>query len=287
MEESKKSAIEKIYLLTKQDAEFNKELRKKLGITSSANSVIVDEERLNQIYEYCIEDILRKQANNFYEPFCDNPIKDHLVHDYIRMERFRRKNEFGDYALALYQQIETITNAIFNDSNFKEIINRMWDESFYIYINKTKNKNTEWTISSIVFGIDTEKNKWNTEGKERAKKDKLNTRDKIRIILFYFKYFANSSYDSVNCTYISSYNYNEYKLLFESLWDIYCCRNTNHRDPKQNESEKIRTIIQKSSYSYFQFNWTLTEFVWLTKDYETTIELIIAKVPHERKTVIT
>ena len=62
MEENKKATIEKIYQLTKQDAEFNDELRKKLGITSSANSVVIDDERLSQIYEYCIEKIIRKQA---------------------------------------------------------------------------------------------------------------------------------------------------------------------------------------------------------------------------------
>ena len=41
MEDNKKAAIEKIYLLAKQDAEFNGELRKKLGITSSANHAVI------------------------------------------------------------------------------------------------------------------------------------------------------------------------------------------------------------------------------------------------------
>lgn len=65
MEDNKKAAIEKIYLLTKQDVEFNEELRKKLGIASSASSALIDDERLNQIYEYCIEKIIRKQAEDF------------------------------------------------------------------------------------------------------------------------------------------------------------------------------------------------------------------------------
>ena len=65
MEENKRTAIEKIYLLTKQDAEFNEELRKKLGITSIANSAIMEDEKLNQIYEYCIEKIITEQAENF------------------------------------------------------------------------------------------------------------------------------------------------------------------------------------------------------------------------------
>ena len=73
MEENKKATIEKIYQLTKQDAEFNDELRKKLGITSSASSALIDDERLNQIYEFCVEKIIAEQAENFYKEF---PIKD-------------------------------------------------------------------------------------------------------------------------------------------------------------------------------------------------------------------
>ena len=286
MEENKKAAIEKIYLLTKQDAEFDEELRKKLEITSSASSAIIDDERLSQIYEYCIEDILRKQADNFYNVFKYASFKENLVSDYVRMERFRRRNEFGDYALALYQQIETILNAIFMVPHFKVIINSMWNKPFYKYIDKS-NKEIVKTISSIIFGVDTIEKKWNSEGIERAKVDKLTVRDKFKIVLFYFKYFADAKYDSENSCYISSYSYNEYNLLFDSLWDIYSCRNTNHRNPEQNENEKVQAIMQKASFSYFQFNWTLTEFVWLTKNYTDTINSITENIPHERKAVIT
>ena len=75
--------------------------------------------------------------------------------------------------------------------------------------------------------------------------------------------------------------------MFDSIWDIYSCRNTNHRNPEQNENEKVQSIMQNASFSYFQFNWTLTEFVWLTKDYINTIHLIADKIPQERKAVIT
>ena len=75
--------------------------------------------------------------------------------------------------------------------------------------------------------------------------------------------------------------------MFDSIWDIYSCRNTNHRNPEQNENEKVQSIMQNASFSYFQFNWILTEFVWLTKDYKNTIQLIADKIPQERKAVIT
>lgn len=287
MEENKKAAIEKIYMLTKLDAEFNEELRKKLETTSVANSAIIDDERLNQIYEYCIEDILRKQASNFYEPFSNDAIRNSLINDYIRMERSRRKNDFGDYALALYQQIETILNAIFGVPDFKEAINNTWSDVFYKYFNKDKDKIVERTIGSIVFGTDTSEVKYLSEGIERANMGKSNARDKIRIVLFFFKYYASSKYDDENDAYTSGYNYKEYTQAFDLLWDIYSCRNTNHRNPELGENEKVKGIMQKSSYSYFKFNWALTEFVWLTKDYNRTIELIINNKPLKTTAIIT
>ena len=89
MEDNKKAAIGKIYLLTKQDGEFNEELRKKLGIASSASSALIDDDRLNQIYEYCIEEIIRKQAEDFYKEFPVTSIVSTLIDDYVRMESFR------------------------------------------------------------------------------------------------------------------------------------------------------------------------------------------------------
>ena len=60
------STIDKITRLTQQNAEFDMELRKQLKV-ASANSVLSEDERINQIYEYCIEEIIRKQANEFYK----------------------------------------------------------------------------------------------------------------------------------------------------------------------------------------------------------------------------
>ena len=85
MEENKKAAIEKIYQLTKQDAEFNEELRKKLGITSSASSALIDDDRLSHIYEYCIEKIISEQAENFYKNFPIKEIVTQLKEDFKRI----------------------------------------------------------------------------------------------------------------------------------------------------------------------------------------------------------
>lgn len=69
MDSNKEDAIEKIYRLTLQDAEFNAALRKKLKIESSANVVLDNDRRLDEIYELCIEKITRKQGDEFMQIF--------------------------------------------------------------------------------------------------------------------------------------------------------------------------------------------------------------------------
>ena len=72
------STIDKIARLTQQNTEFDMELRKRLNV-ASANSVLSDDERINDIYEYCIEDIIKKQATEFYADFPLQTIKDHFL----------------------------------------------------------------------------------------------------------------------------------------------------------------------------------------------------------------
>ena len=121
MDDKLTSTIDKITRLTQQNAEFDMELRKQLNV-ASANSVLSEDERINQIYEYCIEEIIRKQANEFYTDFPLQSIKDTLIGDFIRMESFRRKDNFGDFCLSLYQQIECITSRPLKSPFLRDIV---------------------------------------------------------------------------------------------------------------------------------------------------------------------
>ena len=66
------------------------------------------EKRLDSIYELCIEKIIREQATAFYKDFPSKleEIRPTLVNDYIRMERARRRDDFEEFCMAVYQQIE-------------------------------------------------------------------------------------------------------------------------------------------------------------------------------------
>lgn len=248
MEENKKAAIEKIYQLTRQDAEFNEELRKKLGITSVANSTIIEDERFNQIYEYCIEKIITEQADNFYKDFPIKEIISRLKDDFKRMEEFRRKNRFDDYSLALYQQIEGIVNYIFSQESFVKTINLLWNNTSY----KTQ-KGELRTISNDVFGS----GDYLTKGLERANENQFSANDKFKCVIYFIGGFWSANRYPA-----------EFIKLSDEIYDIYLCRNTNHRGSTQNDNlkKKIDSYNDSFTFSYFKFNAALVEFVRIIQE---------------------
>ncbi len=251
------STIDKITRLTQQNAEFDMELRKQLKV-ASANSVLSEDERINQIYEYCIEEIIRKQANEFYKDFPLLSIKDTLIGDFVRMESFRRKDNFGDFCLALYQQIECMTNRLCEKKELSDITEKMWGYPAYLKVEKGKelsiyNRSGDYTIASLLF-----RDKTNAFEKSRKSLQTQYAIDKIRIIVYFLGYKAmmkGSDYDS----------FIEITLL---LNDIYQCRNMNHRGNSQNQWEKetFARIIPLKSLYYFKFLGVLAQYVEYIKE---------------------
>ena len=251
------STIDKITRLTQQNAEFDMELRKQLKV-ASANSVLSEDERINQIYESCIEEIIRKQANEFYKDFPLLSIKDTLIGDFVRMESFRRKDNFGDFCLALYQQIECMTNRLCEKKELSDITEKMWGYPAYLKVEKGKelsiyNRSGDYTIASLLF-----RDKTNAFEKSRKSLQTQYAIDKIRIIVYFLGYKAmmkGSDYDS----------FIEITLL---LNDIYQCRNMNHRGNSQNQWEKetFARIIPLKSLYYFKFLGVLAQYVEYIKE---------------------
>lgn len=86
MDEKLLPTLNKIIQLTEQNPEFGAELRKKLGMTAIPMDMSISDDRLSQIYEYCIEKIVHKQAEDFYLNFPLSSIIPTLIDDYCRME---------------------------------------------------------------------------------------------------------------------------------------------------------------------------------------------------------
>ena len=263
MDDKLMSTIDKITRLTQQNAEFDMELRKRLNV-ASANSVLLDDERINEIYEYCIEKIIRQQANEFYEDFPLQSIKDTLIRDFIRMESFRRKDNFGDFCLSLYQQIECMTNRLCEKKELSDITEKMWGYPAYLKIEKGKelsiySRNGDYTIASLLFpGNNKQSGNTNAFEKSRISLQTQYAIDKIRTIVYFLGYKAM----------MKSSDYDSFIEITSLLNDIYQCRNMNHRGNSQNQWEKetFARIVPLKSLYYFKFLGVLAQYVEYIKE---------------------
>lgn len=265
MDSNKEDAIEKIYRLTLQDAEFNAALRKKLKIESSANVVLDNDRRLDEIYELCIEKITRKQGDEFYADFPITSLRSTLAYDYNRMERFRRKDDFGDFCLAMYQQIENITNYICSDPVVDKVASKMWAYPAYIktgegIIPALENRIGTYSIAKLLFLGETE-GKPNYLLKSGKRLPDLYVLDKMRNIVYYIGYKAE----------MKSSDYDSFNEICHLLFELYQCRNTNHRhtglpessDRSKQTLDKIRPI---KSFYYSKFHGLLSQYVEYVKN---------------------
>lgn len=264
MEDKLKATIDKIVRLSKQNEEFNAELRKALEIVPSAKSALIDDERIGQIYEYCIEKIIRKQAEEFYKEFPLKTIMPSLIEDFVRMESFRRKNQFGDFCLALYQQIECMTNKLCEMRILSDIVEKMWSSSAYVKTINGKESTIEdrldstYNIAMLIFpGQNRKTGQPYSIEKSRVAIQGQYANDKIRIIVYFLGYKAK----------MKASDYDNFVELTGLLNDIYVCRNMNHRGNTLNpwEEEILNRIIPLHSLYYFKFMGVLAQYVDFVK----------------------
>lgn len=259
MEDKLQSTIEKIVQLSKWNAEFNLELRKRLDM-SSANYVPIDDDRIDQIYEYCIEKVVRQQAQEFYKDFPIKEIITGLVDDFCRMEAFRRKNNFGDFCLSLYQQLERVTNKLCVSPDLNEIANRMWGYPAYVKTGKDITPSIEnriegeFSIASLVFpGNDKNSGLSNAIEKSKKSLQDLSAKEKMRAVVYFVGYKGM----------MKSSDYYGFKEFISLLSDIYQFRNTNHRGniPNPWEKDTLGRILPQQAVYYFKFLGALTQFM--------------------------
>ena len=198
---------------------------------------------IQNIHEYCIEQKVDKQANDFYCDFKVKSIQSQLIDDYKRMEHDRRRDDFENFCLRVYQQIECITNYLFDnfiitswDSQKNKIaVKSQWDAESMKYV---KPKNDGVTLESLVFGT--------------AKQKKWHANRKFSAVLFYFYFNKNIVKDSF-----------EFNSIYYTQDEIYQMRNENHRGGIKNDYQKktLQKIVGNESKYYFKFYGFLQDFV--------------------------
>ena len=233
--------IEKIKTLSSQNAEFDAAMRELFGKTDSASSVFSGspDGRIDEIYEYCIERVIKEQSEQFYKYFPIQEIVPQLVEDFCRMERYKREDNFEDFCLAVFQQVECITNWFCQRERFIKLYESKKETDSSV---KDKSGNTLSVLNLII--------KTNPNDRKELPLMDLFFNDRIRAVL-YFVYFEEQTYK-----YVFDFKYKE-------LDELYQCRNLNHRGGvmKKYQEDVISYIIPRKYQYYLKFTGLLVDFV--------------------------
>lgn len=242
--------------------EFTNKLRALVSPQGETNAFRVsDNKHLDEIYEFCIEKIIHQHAVKFYIDFPIESIKSTLIADFVRMEHFRRKDNFGDFCLAMYQQIEGMTNKICESRELSDITEKMWGHSAYIKSGKdivtsitNRSESSNYTIASLLFpGYNSKSGSSYALEKSKMALQSLYAMDKVKTILYFLGYEGM----------MKSGDYDAYRSTVDLLTELYQCRNMNHRGNtlKPKEEETINKVLPQKEIYYFKFLGMLVQYV--------------------------
>lgn len=248
--------LEKRILSIPENQWFNRNLYKILSPASDA--------KISDIHEQCIESILTSQAEDFYKDFVLEDIRPQLIIDFIKMEHWRRRNNIQEFCMALYQQIEAITNHIGRNESLNLIWRNIRNAGFFVDMKAkdicirwagTKEKPNPTIEKSIVY-------KQENYGKELCE---FVAMDKFKAILFMIVYK----------TYVDGNNKALFNEDFNTCYDIYLTRNLNHRGNiiEDHKVDRIAYILNNPTYTMCSLLGYYAKFVSGINNNYTTTEL--------------
>ncbi len=229
----------------------NEWFKRELDRNPVNKSMDVNSTAIEEIYEYCIKVIIKDHAQKFYSDFKLLDIKERLIEDFIRMEKFRREDNFEGFCLAAYQQLEAITNSLAEKLSLLEYLQQNKDiPALHMYDRDTKTfvRKGNQTIGRLIFTtnenakildfISAPINKWFFNHKLR-----------LVIYVFYFNTEIRVNAD-----------------LFERVFDLgnylHQGRNLNHRGVVQTKYQQdiLDDLIPNQHKYYFKFLGFLEDF---------------------------
>jgi len=225
---------------------FDEELKKRYGDTPNL-STISSIPQIDEIYEYCIEKVIQAQADDFYKDFPLEKIKKSLINDFVKMEHWRRRDNFQEFCMALWQQIEAITNHLANNVETNEAIHKLYGHPVFTH-------KAIKIADYVLIKQKNQKNQKNLLEKIDSKIIDLPIIDKTRCLLFL------SMYQPYKTTF---FDQNKYRYITENINSIYQYRNLNHRGSPPNDwqTKIYEKIDPKKSFYYFKFIGVLATFI--------------------------
>lgn len=232
---------------------FRKELVNKLVPLTASKSG--NNPEITEIHEYCIKKILQDQAKLFYKDFNLPNINDELCNDYVRMEQYRRADNFEEFCMAMFQQIELIVNTLSNN-NIENYVRENWNKYLVSWDDKNDGSQKGKLLWLFIFYYNL------------SQEDLLKKMNKPIIEWdFHEKYKSVLAYHYFNKT-LS--NYKEFDLISNGIYELYQVRNLNHRGGKKTPKQIEVTSKIKDSKSKYYF-----KFLGLFEDFVTRINMTI------------
>ena len=210
-------------------------------------STVLSFNQIDDIYEYCIQKIIKEHSEQFYRDFKLLDIKSKLISDFVRMERFRRDDNFEDFCLAVFQQIEGIVNELSTTEIHQNFLKKL-----HINTHKVRNKTTGiyedqmlWQL--ILFPKLSNEDLVKKTSKQLSEWDFL---ERYKLILYFF-YFNQKIY-----------NYQDFQMIYFLGNELYQSRNLNHRggSPSERQKTTIEKVKTNSHKYYFKFLGFLEDF---------------------------
>jgi hypothetical protein len=211
-----------------------------------------NESAISEIYEYCIRLIIKDHAAKFYKDFKLIDIKDALINDFIRMEKFRREDNFEDFCLAAFQQLEAIVNKLCIDHEIgKYFIENKNTPAILKFDRETNDyvRRGNQTVGKLIFQTSDEQKINDSLGKNIQH---WYFNQKYRAVLYY--YYYNTEIIATSDNYDKIYDVGNY---------LYQGRNLNHRGsvPSQFNQTILEVIVPNQHKYYFKFLGFLEDFV--------------------------
>ena len=274
MDDKLKQVLHKVELLCEQNPEFAAALREKFG--ANAELIESSNDKLDEMYEYCIERVVKKQAEEYYTSFPIEEIRNQLIQDYCRMERFRRQDNFGDFCLAAYQQVEGICKALATNEQVVQFIDRLWKYPAFVKIGE-KDENgkfvyyKELDITKREGEITIEEMLLRNKAKMTKPLTSLTAYYLIRTLIYFIGYQTALKKSE--------------KRIFDDFCNaignnLYLGRNLNHRGAQFEDWQQtiIDNMLQDKSAYYFKFLGDLVHFVEIMKEGIHNLPLLEKKI---------
>jgi hypothetical protein len=250
MSDNKQDLIKLLAFITELSATpnnnwFKKELLNKLVPITTVQPV--NNSEISEIHEYCIKQILHEQAELFYKDFKLTEIVNLLCSDFVRMEQFRRSDNFEEFCLAMFQQIEQIVNTL-STNILESYVRENWNT--YLCSWKDKYGNIQGkSLWKFIFYFNLSEVDILSKINRPISAWDFNEKYKACLVFYYFKCVVN--------------NYKDFDIISNLIYELYQIRNLNHRGGKKTpkQVEITNKVNESKSKYYFKFLGVFEDFV--------------------------